>query len=183
MFLKKLTTKKFLAALAISSSLITGIGMVANAQNNPGLTIFSGIQRENILRYYLDFGGRPGGWDRYRLRIPGKKLTQGAAKFIIVYPDYYEGKFDTDSVEVRIRQGKKQVSLPLREVIWDKESQLIEITLEEPITESRRVELVLSNVKNPDSGGTFYFHCQILAPGEIPVGLYLGTWILSIGRG
>ena len=171
-------TKRLLLTLAASGCLLGGISTVALAQRNPGLTIFSGVERENLLNYRLDFGGRAGGWDRYRLRIPAKKMTQGASKFIVSYPDYYEGKFDEDAIEVRI-DGE---SLPLREVIWDKESQLIEIDLEQPITESRKVEIVLSNVKNPRFGGTYYFNAEVLGAGDLPIRLYLGTWILSIGR-
>ena len=176
MSLKPLT--KLFVTLAASGCFLGGWGAIALAQSTPGLTIFSGVERENILNYKLDFGGRPGSWDRYRLRIPAKKMTQGAAKFIITYPDYYEGKFDEDSIEVRV-DGEP---LPLREVIWDEENYLIEIDLEEPITESRKVELVLSNVKNPRYGGTFYFNAEVLGANDIPIRQYLGTWIVSINR-
>ena len=170
--------RRLLATLAISSSLIGGLPYFVSAQSNPGLTIFSGVERKDILNYHLDFGGNAGGWDRYRLRIPGKKLTQGVARFFISYPEYYDGKFDVDKIEVRINDD----SLPLREVVWDKESRIIEIDLEEPIIDSKRVELVFSNVKNPRSGGTYYFQCQILTPGQVPLRLHLGTWIVGIGN-
>lgn len=163
--------------LAISGCLVGITPLIVRAQSNPGLTIFSGVERENLLNYHLDFGGRPNGWDRYRLRIPGKKLTEGASRFIIKYPDYYEGKFDTESVEVRMDDE----SLPIREVIWDQENYLLEIDMENPITEAKKVEIVLSNVKNPRYGGTFYFNADVLAAGEIPIRLYVGTWIISIG--
>jgi len=169
---------KIMWDLALCGCLVGGVQAIALANSNPGLTIFSGVDRENQLDFHLDFGGRAGGWDRYRLKVPGKKLTEGATKFFIVYPDYYKGKFDVEAIEVRV----KDESLPLRDVIWDQESRIIEIDLEQPITESNEVEIVLSNVKNPRSGGTFYFQGQVLAAGEIPVRLHLGTWILSIGR-
>ncbi|MBR8828881.1 MAG: DUF2808 domain-containing protein [Gomphosphaeria aponina SAG 52.96 = DSM 107014] len=170
--------KKRMWAIALAGCMLGGMQAYALADGTPGLTIFSGVDREDNLDFHLDFGGRAGGWDRYRLRVPGKKMTQGAAKFFIVYPDYYTGKFDLEAVEVRV----KNQSLPLREVIWDEESRIIEISMEEPITESNEVEIVFSNVKNPNSGGTFYFQGQVLAPGEIPIRLHLGTWILSISR-
>ncbi len=172
----KLNSRRLLASLAISSSIITGLPYLVLAQATPGLTIFSGVDRQSILNYHLDFGGKANGWDRYRLRISGKKLTEGVARFFISYPDYYKGKFDVDKIEVRM--GGE--SLPLREVIWDEESRIIEIDLEEPILESKKVELVFSNVKNPPSGGTFYFQCQILTPGQVPLRLQVGTWIVSI---
>lgn len=178
MFFYKIPYKRLIAALSISSSLITGLPYLVLAQSNPGLTIFSNVDRKDILDYHLDFGGRTNSWDRYRLRIPSKKMTQGAARFFVSYPDYYDGKFDTNAVEVRT----KGESVPLRSVTWDKESRIIEIDLENPILESRQVELVFSNVKNPRSGGTYYFQCQVLTPGQVPLRLQLGTWILSISR-
>ena len=170
--------KSFLTALAVSTPLVIGLPYLVSAQSNPGLTMFSGVDRKDILNYHLDFGGQAGSWDRYRLRIPGKKMTEGASRFFISYPDYYKGKFDIDKIEVRIN-GE---SLALRDINWDKESRIIEIELEEPILESKRVELVFSNVKNPRPGGTYYFQCQVLTPGQVPLRLHLGTWIVSISQ-
>ncbi|MDJ0688528.1 MAG: DUF2808 domain-containing protein [Xenococcaceae cyanobacterium MO_188.B32] len=170
--------KRIFTTVAVSGFLIGGIQGITSAQSNPGLTIFSGVERENILNYHLDFGGHAGSFDRYRLRIGSKKMTQGASKFFIAYPDYYKGKFDPDKIEVRI----KGEPIPLREVVWDKESRIIEIDLEQPIRESKKVEIVFSNVKNPRFGGTYYFHCQVLPAGDLPIRQHLGTWILSIGN-
>ncbi|ELS01984.1 Protein of unknown function (DUF2808) [Xenococcus sp. PCC 7305] len=179
MLKNKLNFKRLFSSLALSSCLLGGVATISFAQGNSGLTIFSGVGRENILDYYLDFGGKANARDRYRLRVPGKKLIGGASKFFIAYPDYYDGKFDVDKIEVRIKKGKKQESLALREVIWDKESYIIEIDLEEPLKESKKVEIVFSNVKNPEIG-TYYFHCQVLPADDLPIRQHLGTWILSI---
>ncbi len=179
MLKNKFNLKPLLSALTISGCLLASAATISFAQGNSGLTIFSGVGRENILNYYLDFGGKANARDRYRLRVPGKKLIGGASKFFIVYPDYFDGKFDVDKIEVRIKNGKKQESLPLREVIWDKESYIIEIDLEEPIKESRKVEIVFSNVRNPEIG-TYYFHCQVLPADDLPIRQHLGTWIVSI---
>lgn len=168
--------RRLFATLAVSGLLLTGFPIVSIAQSLPGLTIFSGVKRENELPFKLDFGGQANGWDRYRLRIPAKKLNLAVAQFSISYPDYYRGKFDKDKIEVRIK-GKK---VPLQEVIWDKENRKVEIYPQEPIPAGSRVELVFSNVKNPNSGGTFYFNCQIQTPGDVPLLRYLGTWIVSI---
>lgn len=172
----KINNKSLITTVALITTIMTALPSVVSAQTNPGLTIFSGVDRKDELGYRLDFGGKAGQWDRYRLRIPGKRLTQGVDKFFVSYPDYFNGKFDLDKIEVRA----KNTSLPVREVIWDQESRIIEIALEEPLLESNQVELVFSNVKNPDSGGTFYFQGQILTPGQVPLRLSVGTWILSI---
>lgn len=168
--------RRVLSTIAVASCLLIGFPVVISAQSLPGFTIFSGIKRENQLPFRLDFGGQPNGWDRYRLRIPSKKLNLAVSQFSISYPDYYKGKFDTDKIEVRIKNKK----VPLQEVVWDKENRLVDIYPQEPVPAGSKVELVFSNVKNPSFGGTYYFNCQILSPGDVPLRRYLGTWILSI---
>jgi hypothetical protein len=167
--------KGLISALVVSGCLIAGVQAVSWADGNPGLTIFSGVERENILDYYLDFGGLPRQWDRYKLYVPAKKLTQGASKFYISYPENYDGKFDTDKIEIRTKEDE----IPVREVIWDKESRVVEIDLERPVEAGTKVTIVMSNVKNPNFG-TYYFVCDAQASGDVPVRLYLGTWIVSI---
>ncbi len=175
MFSLKFSPKNLISAIAFSGLLLTSFQALTWADSNPGLTIFSGVERKDNLDYHLDFGGFPNNRDRYKLYVPGKKLTQGASKFFISYPENFDGKFDTEAVEVRV----KGVSLPLREVYWDKESRVLEIDLAQPIEASNKVDIVLSNTRNP-SLGTYYFVCDIQVSGDIPVRFYAGTWILSI---
>lgn len=181
LFSASFLSKRFLSALALSGCLLTGLQALTLAGSNPGLTIFSGVDdRKDILDYHLDFGGRPRQvGERYKLYVPGKKLTQGASKFFISYLERpeFDGKFDLEKVEVRV-DGE---SLPLKEVYWDTESRVIEIDLEKPIEASKKAEIVFSGVKNP-SNGTYYFICDVLSSGDIPVRLYIGTWIVSIER-
>ncbi len=173
----KVSPKKLISSLTLAGCLLLGAQALTLADGNSGLTIFSGVERKDQLNYYLDFGGHPRQLDRYKLYIPGKKLTQGASKFFISYPDYFDGQFDTERVEVRV----KGESMPVREVYWDKESRVLEIDLVKPIEASNQVDIVLSNVRNPGFG-TYYFVGDALAAGDIPVRLYLGTWIVTIDR-
>ncbi len=168
--------KKALSGLAIAGCLITALPLAALAQGLPGLTIFSGVERRDELNYRLDFGGHNGSWDRYRLRIPSAKMKLAVAQFAISYPDYYKGVFNPKKVEVVVK-GKP---VKLQEVKWNKENSLLEIIPEEPVPAGMNVEIVLSDVKNPDFGGMFYFNCQILSPGDVPLLRYIGTWVLSI---
>lgn len=177
MFSKKSSMRRMISAVAVTGCIITGFSIKSWAQSNPGFTLWSGVARENQLNYYLDFGGRPNHWDRYRLKIPAKRMELGVAQFAISYPDYYDGKFDPKSIEVRV----KGESVPLSEVNWDKDNHVIQIYLKDPITAGNDIELVFSNVKNPPFGGMYYFNAQILTPGDVPLPRYLGTWILSIG--
>jgi hypothetical protein len=103
-------------------------------------------------------------------------MKLAVAQFAITYPNYYKGSFDPKAVEVRVK-GK---SVPLSEVKWNKEGRIIEIFPEEPVPAGSNVELVLSNVQNPAFGGMFYFNCQVLSPGDVPMLRYLGTWLISI---
>lgn len=177
MFSTKSSIGRLFGAVVVTGCILTSFSASSWAQSTPGFTLWSGIAREDQLSYYLDFGGQRDGWDRYRLKIPAKKMELGVAQFAISYPDYFDGKFDPKKIEVVVK-GK---SVPISEVNWDKENHLIQIYLEEPITAGNNVELVFNNVKNPPVGGTYYFNCQILTPGDVPLPRYLGTWILSIG--
>jgi len=171
--------KKLFSSLMLAGGLLTlspALEALAQSGGNSGITIFSGVERENILDYRLDFDGQSGRWDRYRLRIPGKKLPFGASQFYVTYPDYYKGKFDTDEIEVRI-DGEAQ---PLSSVEWNQDEQLVSIGLEEPIEPDTKVELVFSNVKNPRFEGTFYFNAQVDVPNDVAIRRYVGTWIIDI---
>ncbi|WP_421659415.1 DUF2808 domain-containing protein [Leptothermofonsia sp. ETS-13] len=168
--------QRALSGLAIAGFLVAGIPAFSFAQGLPGLTLWGGVKGEDNLSFRLDYGGRAGGWDRYRLRIPAKKMKLAVAQFAISYPDYYKGEFDPKDVEV-IVQDK---SIPLQEVNWNKENNLIEIFPVEPVPAGSKVEIQLSNVRNPSFGGMFYFNCQVLSPGDVPLLRYLGTWVITI---
>jgi hypothetical protein len=168
--------RRILSTLAATSCLLAVFPSLTWADPLPGFTLFSGVKHEDQLPYLLDFGGDAGNTDRYILKIPADKMKLAVAQFSISYPDYYKGSFDTKEVEVNV-EGKK---VPLSEVKWDKEGRVIEIFPQDPVPAGHKVELVLSNVQNPTFGGMYYFRCQILAPGDIPLLRYLGTWIISI---
>lgn len=177
MFINKSSLKSLLTALALATCSIGGVHGIALAQGTPGLVIF-GDRDVDILNYYLDFGGSAKQRDRYRLRIPKKKLVNGATQFVISYPDYFDGKFNTDKIEVR-PNGDKKKSLPLKNVVWDEENYLIQIELAEPLKEAKKVEIVLSNTKNPEVG-TYYFYAQVVPAVNTPVPERIGAWVISI---
>jgi Protein of unknown function (DUF2808) len=158
----------------LAGAIVTCLPTIALAQS--GVTIFSGVDRKQELSYRLDFDGDRGGWDRYRLRVSKDKMKLSVAQFIITYPDYYKGAFDTKAVEISVN-GKPW---KLQEANWDKDRQRLEVYPLEPIPANSQVELIFSNVRNPDNPGTFYFNCLIQAPGDVPIMRELGTWIISI---
>lgn len=166
------------SAFALAGCLATSLALPSLAQGLPGLTIFSGIDRANQLGYRLDNSGRPSIRDRYRLRIPPDKMTLAAAQIAITYPVTYEGTFDPNRVEVRV--GGDEVAL--ENVEWDRENRVINIFPAQPIPARSRVEVRLSNVRNPIRGGTHYFNAMVRSPGDLPMLRYVGTWIISIGE-
>jgi hypothetical protein len=157
-----------------ASCLIASTPIASFAQN--GVTIFSGVERKDELSYRLDFNGDRGNYDRYRLRVNADKMKLSVAQFIITYPDYYKGTFDTKDVEITVNGKPWKV----QEVNWDKDNYRIEIYPVEPIPAKSNVEMIFSNVKNPDNPGVFYFGCLMQAPGDVPIMRQLGTWIISI---
>jgi hypothetical protein len=80
MFCKKSSLRHLIATLAVTGCLVAGSSIKSWAQHNTGFTLWSGVARENQLNYYLDYGGQPNGWDRYRFKIPAKKLELGVAQ-------------------------------------------------------------------------------------------------------
>jgi hypothetical protein len=168
--------RRIFSALALTSCLLTGLSTVTLAQSLPGFTLFSGVENKDQLPFRLDFGGQSNNWDRYILKIPAKKMKLAVAQFTISYPKYYKGTFDPKKFEIRVA-GKK---VPLYDSKWDKEGRLIEISPQEPVPAGTAVDLVLSDVRNPAFGGMYYFNCQMLSPGDVPLLRYLGTWIISI---
>lgn len=170
--------RRSLSVLAIASTLFAAVPAIVNAQGLPGLTIFSGVDREFQLGYRLDNGGRTGRMDRYRLRIPNDKVTQAVEQLVVSYPDSFRGRFDQDEIEIRIDGD----AIPLDEVNWDQENRVIEIFPTDPVPANTRIEVVMSNVRNPRTAGTHYFNALVRYSGDIPLATYVGTWIIGIGN-
>jgi hypothetical protein len=166
------------------TAVITGclaIGMAAipsgNASAQNGVTIFSGVERNQELSYSTDFGAHPGQTDRYYLKLNKLKMKQAVAKFVLVFPDNFDGRVDPKKVEITV--GDKNVEVG--EVNWDKDNGRLEIYPKEAIPAKKDVKLVLSNVTNP-SGGMYYVNCLVQVPGDVPIYRELGTWIMSFDR-
>ncbi len=172
----KTSVRMMVSGLAIASCIVGASPLMTQAQSGlPGLTLF-GSKGEDSLNYRLDFGGRANGWDRYRLRVPAKKMNLAVAQFAISYPDYYRGTFDEKGFELRVNNKK----VPLQEVEWDRENNLIVLLPKDPVPAKSKVEIWLENVKNPSTGGMFYFNLQVQSPGDLPLYRYMGTWVIQI---
>lgn len=174
--LKIQTVGKLLPILALASCVVVTVPNSVNADSLPGFVLFSGVEQSDRLDFRLDSGDRSV-TDRYRLKIPGSKINRlGAAQIQISYPKYYKGKFDDQAIEVFV--GDK--SIPVQAARWDRERQTIEIDLAEQVKTKGDIEVVLSNVQNPDGAGMFNFVGQVKSSLDFPLARYVGTWILSI---
>jgi hypothetical protein len=169
--------RKFLPCLALTGCMVAAIPSLVSADTLPGFTIFSGVDAGNQLSYRLDNGSRSG-IDRYRLKIPGSKINSlGAAQIQIVYPEYYQGKFDEQKIEVFVDDK----AIPLKSATWDREQRAIVINLAQQLTTKSEIQVVLGNVQNPDGIGTYYFNCLVKSSVDFPIARNVGTWILNIG--
>lgn len=183
MSVSRAVARRLLFAVLVSGLVSTGWPAATQAQRGSGLTIFSGVDRENVLPYRMDFGGKSGGWDRYRLFIPRKQMANGVSHFIVSFPDYYEGTLDLDRIEVRIDdepQPIESIEVSERQVSEEEFREELTILLEQPLEPDQRVEIVFSNVKNPRIGKTYYVHCLVQVPNDVRRDRYLGTWIVTI---
>jgi hypothetical protein len=174
------STRRYIAQTAFFTVFLAiGVSGVAtpNAVAQNGVTIFSGVERNQELSYSTDFGAHPGQTDRYYLKLNKIKMKQAVAKFILVFPDNFDGKVDSKKVEITV--GGKNVEIA--EVNWDKDNGRLEIYPKEAVPAKKDVKLVLSNVTNP-SGGMYYVNCLIQVPGDVPIFRELGTWIMSFDR-
>lgn len=172
--------RRLLSAVAVTGFLLTGMPAITFAQS--GMVLWGGGEPKYRLNYVFDFGGQVGATDRLRLRISGKKLKMAVEKFVIAYPDYFDGEFDTKEIEIKVGKGKgKKVAVD--EVKWDKEGNTIEIYPKEPVPAGKSVELILDNVENPGFSGTFFFTLLIQSPGDkTALTRFLGNYIITYSR-
>lgn len=191
--------RKLLSALSLASLLLgTAAASLPVLAQGTGLTLFSGVKREFLLPHSFDFDTGQGGRDRYRLRIPSRKMRYSASSIVITYPAYYKGTICTDEcadkIEVFVDKADDPIAVesivpPELVVIGkpdndngredDDDIYRMEILLQETIPEESHVEIVLSDVKNPRIGQTYYFNARVQPPRDI-VERYIGTWIVSI---
>jgi Protein of unknown function (DUF2808) len=169
--------RKFLPCLALTGCLVAALPKLVNADTLPGFTIFSGVDAGSQLSYRLDNGARSV-TDRYILKIPGSRINSlGAAQIQITYPDYYQGKFDEQKIEVLVDDK----SIPLQSATWDREQRAVVINLAKQLSTKSEIQVVLGNVQNPDGVGTYYFNCLVKSSVDFPIARNVGTWILNIG--
>ncbi len=186
MFAKKLSIKKALPIVLCSSFLVGIVPAISTANTNPGFSFIWGgrdSQPNKQLSYVLS-DGTPGNLNtRWRMKLPSQEVAMSAIR--ISFPDYFNGTFNQNKIE--LRESPKSRLLSLKEgkpiavasVTADNETGLIEIIPESPIPAGKKAEVLLKGVRNPRSGGVYFVNCSILSPGDVPVPKNIGTWVMS----
>jgi hypothetical protein len=178
MSLTKRLTRRLLSTAAIAACLFSGATAAVVAQGLPGLTIFGGVEDGYELGYRLDNQGRSNRFDRYRLRIPADKMEFAVSRFTITYPDNYEIRFDIEDVEFELEVNDEDVVID--EVTWNEEDRAIDIYPQVNVPANSSIEIVMDDIRNPRAG-FYYFNAFVYSPGDLPMGRYVGTWILNLG--
>jgi Protein of unknown function (DUF2808) len=169
MLVNKSLLSRILPVLAVIS------GATFTQPSKAEFTLFSGVEPKNQLSYSLDFGKRSI-TDSYRLVLSGQKMPLGAVQLNILYPENYNGVFDEK--QITVSAGGKSMSIA--GVKWQKEKRNLQIDLKERLQTKGDINIVLGNVRNPDTSGLFYLDCQYRSSPNFPIARYAGTWILNI---
>lgn len=167
--------RRFFLAVAVTSLFVSGMPAPSWALQCSGLTLFGGPKREYELKYCMQ-SGREDTWDRYFLKIPKEKVDVAISELRIEYPEHYRGEFNEERIELKVNGN----TVDLQEAIWDRDNRFVQIYPVEAIPANTDIEVVMSQVRNPERGGMFNFNCQVITRGGPPLPRYLGTWVLTI---
>ena len=143
----------------------------ALAQSGSGFILFGDV-RDKALNYSLD-DGNARALDRYFLDIKPQKFKIG--EIVINIPETFDGRFDPDRMEVRI----KDKPLPLSRKKLDPEGRRIELTLAEPVPPNVTLTVVLAGVNNPYFPGIYKFDANLLSADDKPILRYVGSWVID----
>jgi hypothetical protein len=190
MSVRKASIRRFLP-VAIAGTLITGIPAVTTAQTNPGFSFIwggDGPSQKQQLNYVLEYGTPGHRHDRHRYKLGRQSVAIDS--ITIAFPDYFDGKFNAKDVSLRespkgsskIFNFKKGKEIPIATAEYDEDNRVLEIVPESPIPAGTLSEIVISNMQNPKSGGTYFINARITSPGDVPLSQYIGTWVVSIFR-
>ncbi|MFN3361975.1 MAG: DUF2808 domain-containing protein [Pseudanabaenaceae cyanobacterium] len=160
---------KFSGALAlILSSCLT---QPIFAQAGSGFILFGDV-RDRALNYTLDDGNAKN-TDRYFLDLKPQRFKIG--QIIINIPATFDGRFDPDRMEVRI----KDKPVALRSKKLDMETRRIELVVAEPVPPNVPVTIVLAGVTNPYFPGIYKFDANLISADEQPILRYVGSWVID----
>ncbi|MEN9204758.1 MAG: DUF2808 domain-containing protein [Thermostichales cyanobacterium BF4_bins_65] len=153
---------------------LVGMAAPALAQLGGGGLVLSGSEGVKTLAYSLDFNGIARQLDRYRLRIPAQSVA--VAEIQINADEFFDAIIDPNGVRVEA-EGKP---VELREVFWSPEFRALEVAFKDPIPSGQRIEVILSNVRNPTEANIFRLRANVLGTEPNPIFRTVGNWLITI---
>ncbi len=185
--LQKRLLKSVLSVAAIAGCFATGTTIV-QAQN--ALPSFRWSNREGFheLKNVIELSDAPRRWGRYRVKIGANDMKRAVSQFVVNYPDFFDGKFNADEIEIRVCTTKgsflsrsKCSAVEMDEVDVDTENHRIALYPLEPVPAGTNLELVFNDVKNPRSRGMYQLNVLAESPGdELQLLSAMGSTIIQI---
>lgn len=179
------------SALALTAAVQTaGVAPLpigaARAQGTPGVVEFRWENNTdyNKLYYFLTSAIRLQRSDYYLLLRPKDRKT-AILKLTITIPDHFDAKLYPKQMKLcRMRQGGMTRRTGCEQVIpatieVAPNGRAIEVYPNTPIPTGGTVGLMMT-LFNPFTAGMFQFNAMAQVPGELPVSIYLGSWLIEI---
>jgi hypothetical protein len=158
----------------------------ARAQGTPGVMEFRWENNKNYnkLYYFITNTIRLQRSDYYLLLRPKDRKT-AILKLTITIPDYFDAKLYPKQMKLcRMNQGGMTRRTRCDQVIpatieVSPNGKAIEIFPNTPIPTGGTVGLMMT-LFNPFTAGMFQMNAMAQVPGELPVSIYLGSWLIEI---
>ena len=178
------------AGLISSSMLLEGIQPPkAQAQGTPSLLEFRWENSKDYKKlYYWQSSTRRRDRANYFLMLKPKDRKTAILKLTITVPDYFNAKIPPERLSLCLvhlggmlsRTRCKEQIPAVFEVSEDQTN--IDVFPETPIPTGGTYAVVMK-IFNPNKRGMFQFNALAQAPGDVPMGGYLGSWLIDkIGR-
>ncbi len=167
-----------------------GIAPVASlAQGTPGLLEFRWDNNKDYRRLYffMTDTSRLKRSDYYLILRPKDRKT-AMLKLTISVPDNFDAKIDPKDIKLcTMKEGGMLSRTRCKETIpavieVNANGKSIEIFPERPVPVDGTIGVFMS-IFNPFNIGMYQFNALAQAPGDVPFGGYLGSWLIQIDPG
>ncbi len=162
--------------LLLVGSLLSGLGSLllpGSVGAQSGLVI-TGSEGVPVLSYRLDFRGIRGRLDRYRLTIPPQNVA--VAEVQINGDRNFDARIDPENVRLEVEGNP----VDLEAVYWNEEFRSLEVVARQPIAAGQEMQLILSNLRNPESAGIYRLEARVRGTEPNPLFRNVGNWLITI---
>ncbi len=181
------------ASLALGTGLAGLIGTTApqavRAQGTPGLLEFRWDNNKDYrkLYFFMTETARLKRSEYYLILRPKDRKT-AILKLTVAVPDNFDTKIDPKNIKLCVmKEGGMLARTRCKETIpatieVNAGGKAIEIFPERPVPVDGTIGVYMS-LFNPFSIGMYQFNALAEAPGDVPFGGYLGSWLIQIDPG